>query len=238
MRTLQMELHKMGEAGGVEERARQSQGVSGDAIMQMVVRAFGQRNIEGGCLVDVGCGAGHLYPYIRRRFDRYIGVDAVRYEGFPTEAEFCQLDLDSGLMPLPDGTVHVVAAVEVIEHLENPRDFMRKLVRMAAPDGWIIVTTPNQLSLLSLATLAVRQRFLAFQDVHYPTHLTALLEIDLRRIAAECGLVNVGIEYSCSGRIPLTARPYPRWLARRWPRAFSENVLLIGQRIGPRRDNQ
>ena len=215
---------------GVEERARQSRGISNDAILEMVVRALDRRTISGNCLVDVGCGAGNLYHFVRDRFARYIGVDAVEYAGFPAQAEFCHLDLDTGGIPLPDKSGDVVAAIEVIEHLENPRDFMRKLVRLARPGGWIVVTTPNQLSLLSLATLLIKHRFQAFQDVHYPTHLTALLEVDLRRIAAECGLANVAIEYSCSGRLPLTARHYPPLLSRQWPRAFSENVLLIGQR--------
>jgi 2-polyprenyl-3-methyl-5-hydroxy-6-metoxy-1,4-benzoquinol methylase len=217
-------------APSVEVRASQSRGISNDAILGMVAGALERRNISGNCLVDVGCGAGNLYHFVRGRFARYVGVDAVEYEGFPGQAEFCLLDLDSGRIPLPDASGDVVAAVETIEHLENPRDFMRKLVRLARPDGWIVVTTPNQLSLLSLATLAVKHRFQAFQDVHYPTHLTALLEVDLRRIAGECGLGNVAIEYSCSGRIPLTNRHYPQWLSRRWPSAFSENVLVIGQR--------
>jgi len=124
----------------------------------------------------------------------------------------------------------VVAAVEVIEHLENPRDFLRKLVRLAKPRGWIIVTTPNQLSILSLLTLVFKQRFQAFQDVQYPAHITALLEVDLRRIAQECGLTEIAIEYSGSGRIPGTARHYPGTFSRLFPRSFSENVLLIGQK--------
>lgn len=218
------------EAASVEERARQSRGISNDAILQMVVSALDRRNISGGCLVDVGCGAGNLFHHVRSRFARYVGVDAVEYEGFPREAEFCHLDLDGGGIPLPAGSADVVAAVEVIEHLENPREFVRKLVGLVAPGGWVVVTTPNQLSWLSLATLIVKQRFQAFQDSAYPTHLTALLEIDLRRIAGECGLENVAIQYSCSGRVPLTNGHYPQWLSRRWPRGFSENVLLIGQR--------
>jgi len=217
-------------APGVEERARQSQGVSANEIHQMLERALEGRNISGGCFVDVGCGTGNLFHQVRDRFARYVGVDAVRYEAFPSQAEFCYLDLDTGRIPLPDGSGDVVAAIEVIEHLENPRDFMRKLVRLAAPGGWVVASTPNQLSLLSLGMLIFKQRFLAFQDVHYPTHLTALLEIDLRRIAAECGLSKIGIEYSCAARIPFTDRLYPRWISRRWPRLFSENVLVIGQR--------
>lgn len=217
-------------AVSVEERARQSQGTSSDEIMRMVVSALGARGISGQCIIDVGCGAGNFYHHVRERFVRYIGVDVVRYDSFPDGAEFCHLDLDTGRIPLPDETGDVVAAIETIEHLENPRDFARKLVRLAAPGGWVVITTPNQLSLLSLITLIVKHHFQAFQDVHYPTHLTALLEVDLRRIAAECGLAKVAIQYTCSGRIPLTAKRYPRWLSRRWPRAFSDNVLLIGQR--------
>jgi len=214
----------------VDGRARQSRGTSNHAILDMVVRALAERQISGQCIADVGCGQGDLYARVRTRFSRYVGIDAVRYEDFPEGAEFCLLDLDGGRLPLPDGSADVAAAVEVIEHLENPRDFMRKLVRLAKPGGWVIVTTPNQLSLLSLLTLAVKHQFQAFQDVHYPTHLTALLEVDLRRIAAECGLTNIGIEYSLAGRIPGTASHYPSFLSRRFPRALSENVLVVGQK--------
>lgn len=214
----------------VEVRARKSRGTSNEDILKMVVRALERRQIAGGCFADVGCGQGDLYQHVCSRFARYVGIDAVRYEDFPERAEFCRLDLDTGHIPLPGESADVVAAVEVIEHLENPRDFMRKLVRLVKPGGWVIVTTPNQLSLLSLLTLLVKQRFQAFQDVHYPAHLTALLEIDLRRIGAECGLSAIEIEYSWGGRIPLTAKHYPKFLSRCFPRALSENVLMIGHR--------
>jgi predicted TPR repeat methyltransferase len=56
----------------------------------MVVRALDRRKISGNCLVDVGCGAGNLYHFVRDRFARYFGVDAVEYEGFPEQAEYCR----------------------------------------------------------------------------------------------------------------------------------------------------
>ena len=92
------------------------------------------------------------------------------------------------------------------------------------------MTTPNQLSVLSLITLLVKGRYSAFQDVHYPAHLTALLEVDLRRIATECGLTDVVIVYSQHGRVVLTPWHYPRWLAGLFPRWMSDNVLLIGRK--------
>ncbi|HEV7744990.1 MAG TPA: class I SAM-dependent methyltransferase [Pyrinomonadaceae bacterium] len=213
-----------------EARARKSLGASDAAIYTMVAGALAERQ-AAGLLADVGCGVGNLLPFVRNRFD-YVGVDVVRYEGFPLEAKFCQAELDSGKVPLADGSVDVVAAVEVIEHLENPRAFMRELVRLAKPGGWIVVTTPNQLSFLSLVTLVVKHRFSDFQDVHYPAHLTALLEVDLCRIAAECGLSDVNIAYSFQGRIVLTPWRCPRFLSRLFPRALSDNLLLIGRAPG------
>lgn len=214
----------------VEARARRSLGISDVAIYEMVAKALEERDIAGDTLVDVGCGAGQLWPFLRGRFARYIGVDVVRYEHFPTDAAFTQVDLDTGKVPLPDERTDVVVAVETIEHLENPRAFMREMVRLVRPGGWVVVTTPNQLSLLSLLTLFMKQRFNAFQDVHYPAHLTALLEVDLERIARECALTDFAFVYSCEGRMVLTPWRYPKALARMFPRALSDNVLLIGRK--------
>jgi hypothetical protein len=84
---------------------------------------------------------------------------------------------------------------------------------------------------LSLLTLLVKQQFQAFQDSGYPAHLTVLLEVNLKRVATECGLTATAIDYSLHGRIPLTAKHYPRMIARLFPRLLSDNVLLIGRKL-------
>ena len=213
----------------VETRALQSRGASSTPVYEMVAKAIAARYQGGGVLVDVGCGNGHLWSFVREHFDRYIGVDVLRYDGLPTEAEFIPLDLDSGTAPLPERVADVVCSVETIEHLENPRAFMRELVRLTKPGGWVIVTTPNQLSLLSKLTLGLKNQFNAFQEAPglYPAHITALLEIDLIRIAKECGLADVKIEYSDQGRIPFTGWNWPKMFKFRG-RSFSDNICLIG----------
>jgi len=52
--------------------------------------------------------------------------------------------------------------------------------------------------------------------------------VDLKRIAAECGLQHVELEYSLVGRMPLTARTFPKAFSRLFPQLFSENLLVIG----------
>jgi 2-polyprenyl-3-methyl-5-hydroxy-6-metoxy-1,4-benzoquinol methylase len=214
----------------LEMRARQSLGSSSDAIYRMVDRALASRDIAGDRLVDVGCGTGALWRHVGRRFRTYCGLDAVRYDGFPRDAEFHQVDLDALDWPVAPASADVVTAVETIEHLENPWAFMRRLSDLARPGGWVLVTTPNQLSALSLATLVVKGRFSSFQDVQYPAHRTALLEIDLRRAAGECGLQSIDVAYSQAGRIPLTGRHHPPALVRIFPAALSDNLLIIGRK--------
>ena len=215
----------------LDQHARRSLGSSQDAIYRMVAGALADRGITGECLIDVGCGGGRLRPFVQDRFARYIGMDGVRYDGLPDDVEFHQLDLDDRCrLPADDASADVAAAVETIEHLENPRALTRELVRLVKPGGWVILTTPNQRSLLSLMTLITKGRFSAFQDSDYPAHITALLDIDLLRIGSELGLADTAIEYTRHGRIPLTPWHYPTALATLLPRALSDNLVYIARK--------
>ena len=131
------------------KRGRRSEGTSADVIYRTVAAALRDRHPGGGVLLDVGCGSGNVWPYLRDRFERYVGIDLVRYDVFPDDREFVAANLDLTPWPIGDASGHVVISVETIEHLENPRAFMRELVRLTKPNGWVVVSMPNQLGLLS-----------------------------------------------------------------------------------------
>ena len=211
----------------VQARARQSQGTSDDAIYRVVAREIAARS-GSGIVVDVGCGRGALWPHLRPLFQRCIGIDAVHYSDLPDDIDFRSIDLDRAKLPLEDGAADVTVAVETIEHLENPRAFVRELTRITRRGGVVVITTPNQRSVLSLLTLLTTGEFSAFRENSYPAHRTALLEVDLRRIAEECALHDVRIGFTARGRMPLSGRHYPGFLSRALPRAFSDNVILSG----------
>lgn len=213
----------------VEARARLSQGRSDDRIYAAVADMLASCD-AAGIVADVGCGAGALWGVLKDRFSACIGLDAVRYAALPADIDFRTIDLDAGRLTLDDGSVDAAVAVEVIEHLENPRAFVRELARIVRPGGVVVVSTPNQLSLLSLLTLAAKGRFSAFQDSEYPAHRTALLEVDLRRTFSEAGLHDVRVSYTNHGRVPFTGLHYPRALAALAPRWLSDNVVAAGRR--------
>lgn len=214
----------------VEERAQRSLGISDAAIYERVRRVLFDLGVSGGSLLDVGCGAGHFRAFTNGLVDEYVGTDIVRYDDYPPDATFLTTNLESGRVPVDKDSYEVVSAIEVIEHLENPRAFVRELARCVRPEGRVVVSTPNQLSALSLLTLALKRRHAAFQDVHYPAHLSALLEIDLIRMANEAGLVDGRIYYTHFGRVVFTPTHYPRSLARRFPRLMSDNVILVARK--------
>jgi len=214
----------------VERRARITRGCSDGAIYEMVAAAICRLHRGGGTLIDVGCGQGALRNYVQDRFDHYIGIDVVRYSEFPRDCMLYLADLEDVRWACGLPAAEVVVAIETIEHLENPRAFLRQLRQLLKPGGVLIVTTPNQLSLLSKATLLFKNQFNAFQERPglYPAHLTALLETDLVRIAGESQLCDVEICYSDSGRVPGTSFHWPARLGLRG-RGFSDNVMLVAR---------
>ena len=231
-------MSSMTVAFSIEDRARATGGTSNAGALYDAVRhVIDERHPERGVLVDVGCGLGRLHAAMGDTFERYIGVDALRYDGYPAgpTVDFRRVDLDSARIDLPDGCADIVCSLETIEHVENERALMRELVRLARPGGLVVVTTPNQISILSKLCLVLKNEFVHFQERPglYPSHLSALLPIDLLRLARENGLVDAEISYSGEGRMPLIAGHWPRWLATRsgWRgRAFSDNVLLCARR--------
>ena len=117
----------------------------------------------------------------------------------------------------------MIFAVEVIEHLENPRQMMRDIARMLRPGGVAVMTTPNTGSIRSLITFAVRGHHAQFDDSNYPAHITPIAEIDFARIGQEAGLQLERLFYTDRGAIP-------KLLSRQW-----QDVPVLGERLRGKR---
>ena len=50
-------------------------------------------------------------------------------------------------LPLEDGTVHCVTALDVIEHIEDDVAAIREISRVIAPEGLLVVTVPALMTL-------------------------------------------------------------------------------------------
>ena len=195
--------------------------------------------IQGGlrsatALLDVGCGQGELGRLIRSRFGHKAdAIDIVRHDQLDPDTyrriDFMNLD---ALTDCPGRFYDVIFAVEVIEHLECPRRFIRHMASWLRPDGRLVVTTPNIASLTNIGTLLVAQQFRDFRDGAgmYPCHISPILAEDLCRMMRESDLLVDGTSYCGRGRIPFAVRDWQSFLPMAHGRLFSDNVRIVGRR--------
>ena len=197
----------------------------------------------GSCVVDLGCGSGHLLNALAERFDQRIGLDVSRTrldtlaDGHTDGWEFREADLN-GQFPLEDASANAVIANQVIEHILDPIKFSQEIHRILRPGGRCVVTTPNIRYLKNVAHLVFsgygprtaggNTLDGAWDDghIHYFTHR------DLREIFGQAGFARVEstalIDLSRGGRV---RHLLDRWAAS-WPvREFlSGNILLWAEK--------
>jgi 2-polyprenyl-3-methyl-5-hydroxy-6-metoxy-1,4-benzoquinol methylase len=143
----------------------------------------------GSRFLEVGCGLGVLLSLARDAGFKTLGVDLS-----PTAVEWCRsqgIETQLGGHPgtgLPENSFDVVSAMQVIEHSPTPRDFVRDLVRLVKPGGWVVICTERirhcENYYLRLAA-RLRGRTPAFQTA---SEHTVLLEPEhARRLFHEAG---------------------------------------------------
>lgn len=99
--------------------------------------------------LDVGCGAGLVAEPLARLGAAVTGIDAAA-ENIAVAAAHAAgaglaIDYRSGeLAALEAAPFDLVTALEVIEHVADKPAFVAQLARHLAPDGLLIVSTPNR----------------------------------------------------------------------------------------------
>jgi SAM-dependent methyltransferase len=110
-----------------------------------VLQRLAQRQ-RGGSLLELGCGPGRFLERAAPYFDRVVGLDfnddAIR------QGRARGLDLRASALHELHETFDTIVAFQVIEHVPNPGDTLRELVRLLRPGGELIIAVPNEDSLL------------------------------------------------------------------------------------------
>jgi SAM-dependent methyltransferase len=122
-----------------------------------------------GRVLDLGAGQGALSQRLSDMGFDVIAVDITVDDWAARDVQCIVVDLDESWLPLHAmGPFDAVCAVEVIEHVENPRDFLRQVLRLPLADNApVVVTTPNPLDTFSCITLFTRGWFNWFSPAHY-----------------------------------------------------------------------
>lgn len=103
-------------------------------------------------LLDIGCYDGYIGSLLKKKLGtlcEIYGIDVAknsvklaRKRGI--HAKVCNV---TGRIEFKSNTFDYIFAGEIIEHLQDTDFFMREVKRVLKPDGTLILTTPNFLSL-------------------------------------------------------------------------------------------
>ncbi len=99
-----------------------------------------------GTFLDLGCAYGYLVLAARARGYRAWGVDISTFalaQLKETSGVVARADL--GNLPFVDGSIDSVALFDVVEHLHDPLAALNEAVRVLAPEGLLVGTTPDPL---------------------------------------------------------------------------------------------
>jgi 2-polyprenyl-6-hydroxyphenyl methylase/3-demethylubiquinone-9 3-methyltransferase len=106
-----------------------------------------RRPMEKKTALDVGCGAGLLAEPLSRLGARVTGIDAAPevIAVARDHAASMGLEIDYRVAPVEktEGQFDLVTSMEVIEHVADPAAFVKSLAKRLAPDGLLILSTPN-----------------------------------------------------------------------------------------------
>ncbi|QNP45161.1 bifunctional 2-polyprenyl-6-hydroxyphenol methylase/3-demethylubiquinol 3-O-methyltransferase UbiG [Sphingomonas sediminicola] len=122
-----------------------------------------RRPLAGKTALDVGCGAGLLAEPLARLGAKVTAIDPTPelISVARDHAAGQGLDIDYRVSAVEglDGTFDLITSMEVIEHTADPQQFLNDLAERLAPDGLLIMSTPNATAWSKLITITLAERF-------------------------------------------------------------------------------
>lgn len=162
-----------------------------DSVNMLVAQRISGAGLH---ILDVGCGNGRLIEYLKERNDI---VQAFGIEGHDEAAGLARQHMDQVWegnveqlnVPIEPGSLDYIICADVLEHLVNPMDVVKRLKPLLKQGGSFIVSMPN------INYIGVIWSLIAHNDFKYQpsglmdaTHLRWFTQRSITRAFAAAGL--------------------------------------------------
>jgi ubiquinone/menaquinone biosynthesis C-methylase UbiE len=146
-------------------------------------------------VIDVGCGAGWFCEALAAAGHHPVGVDVAgeairRARERAPSVEFALVAANE--LPYADDSFDAAWLGETLEHVQDVIGLLEEIRRVLAPDGRLILTTPDHGRLLrlrlALSTRAFEQHFEPRSD-----HVRFFTQRSLRTLLETCGYAQIAV---------------------------------------------
>ena len=143
-------------------------------------------------IVDLAAGEGAFSLTLQRLGHDVTAVDFSGENWKATDIPLELRDLDSEFadsLVAEHGKFDAVAAIEIVEHLENPFRFIRQCAGLLKPGGLMFLTTPNVEAVNSRLIFLYSGRLNAFgaYETVRPAHITPIFKWKMEMMLEEAG---------------------------------------------------
>jgi SAM-dependent methyltransferase len=96
-------------------------------------------------VLDLGCGSGYGTASLATDHPCVVGLDRIRPDRGSRAGggHFVRARLEG--MPFAPRSFELIVSFQVIEHFEDPSEYLDAIARLLAPGGVALITTPNSL---------------------------------------------------------------------------------------------
>lgn len=161
-------------------------------LHEFAFELFSRHCAPGSSVLELAAGSGAMSLRLANAGYRVTATDYVS-ENFRLHGSmpFFTCDLNQNFSHGHIASADHICALEIIEHLENPRHFARQCFQVLKPGGMLLLSTPN---LDTAASIAMFMRDLSFQwfsddDYARDGHITPLSQWQIDKCFTEAGFV-------------------------------------------------
>jgi 2-polyprenyl-3-methyl-5-hydroxy-6-metoxy-1,4-benzoquinol methylase len=97
--------------------------------------------------LDIGCGNGFDTIKLLKKSSQVTGLDVENFVREEYRGYFKFVLGDGVTMPFRKSSFDLITCWEVIEHVKDPKQFLKEIFRILKPGGVLFLSTPNRLRL-------------------------------------------------------------------------------------------
>src|SRR5271157_3040097 len=103
---------------------------------------------EGSSFLEIGCGAGATLEYLKSKGASFVaGIDkneeAIKLASGKGLDFLSVADVEEEELPFREKEFDCIIFADVLEHLFNPWEVLKKISRHLKDDGYVLISLPN-----------------------------------------------------------------------------------------------